>query len=151
MPDSSIRPSIADRHLHSLTPLRFLRLLHRLTPAACLSPFHRHLLNKIGRSCHAPIFAFSSIRRWWALLHRLLCFTMLYLVNEATSPNFLYSVLCSIFHFSSIDNDLSIHLDPPPMDPEPPDRHPTPVMSLPPPDLPHPPQTNTSNPSTESA
>jgi hypothetical protein len=71
----------------------------------------------------------------------------IYLINEAPSPNFLYSVICSVFHFSSIDNDLYILPDPPPMDLEPLDHHPTPVMSLPPPNLPHPPQTNTSDPS----
>jgi hypothetical protein len=71
----------------------------------------------------------------------------IYLVDEAPSPNFLYSVIYSVFHFSSIDNNLYILSDPPPMDLEPLDHHPTTVMSLPLPNLPHPPQINTLDPS----
>jgi hypothetical protein len=73
---------------------------------------------------------------------------MLYLIDEAPTSNFLYSILCSLFHFAPMDSDLPIIPDLPPMDPKPPDRHIPPMTSGPPPTHPQPPQTNTSSLST---
>jgi hypothetical protein len=73
---------------------------------------------------------------------------MPYLIDEAPTSNFLYFVLCSLFHFAPMDSDLPIILDPPLMDPKPPDHHIPPMTSTPPPTHPQPPQTNASSLST---